>query len=134
MRRHAVVMLYAHYEGFVKMLLQIYIRAVNDSSVDGLHAALPLAAASMHRIFTDLRDPGRRSKYFKSHALDAETDKLAREMEFVDRFMIMLSGPIHISDDVIETEGNLTPKVLKQLSFRLDIPYDDLRQIEGQYT
>lgn len=124
-RKSNVVMMYSHYEGFAKSSFEQLIRAINESRVRSKDAKLSIAAASMYEVFRDLRDPSRRSKYFKKHDLDNDTDKLAREMEFLDNFHYWSLKEVKLSDDIIDPNSNLTPNRLKQIMFRLGVPWSE---------
>ena len=124
-RRALVLLLYAHYEGFCKFALTLYVSAINQSGILCGGAEYALAAASLDSLFRDLRNPNKKSDIFR-HSLpdDAKLHQFAREREFVERTSELEKLPVRITDDVVDTESNLTPTVLKKNLYRLGLPHD----------
>ena len=124
-RRALVLLLYAHYEGFCKFALVLYVSAINQSGIVCGTAEYALAAASLAGLFRDLRNPTKKSDIFRN-ALpdDAKLHQFAREREFVERTAELEKLPVKIEDDVVDTESNLTPVVLKKNLYRLGLPHD----------
>lgn len=131
-RRFGVVMLYAHYEGFTKFALGVYIRKINDAELSIADVKLKIAAASMNKLFGELRDPNRKSSFFSTHKLDPDTDKFAREYEFISGFENKLQEKVFIDDAFLTGVANLTPTLLKQFLFRLDLDASHMTRLEGK--
>src|SRR5947207_897222 len=64
-RRALVLLLYAHFEGFVKFSLLLYVGAVNSAGVRCDEASYAVAAASLADLFAALRDPTRKCPEFR---------------------------------------------------------------------
>lgn len=123
LRKGVVLIMYAHFEGLVKTILMIYTKRINELNMPTSSAAHAIAAASMHSLFHDLRNPDKKSTKFK-RALpdDAKLHRSARDIEFVARTSEFFSYVIAIdSDDLVDTESNLKPIVLKKIMFRLGL-------------
>jgi hypothetical protein len=124
-RRALVLLLYAHYEGFCKFALTLYATAINQSGILCGNADYALAAASLGSLFRDLRNPNKKSDIFR-HALpdDSKLHQFAREREFVERTSELEKLPVRITEDVVDTESNLTPTVLRKNLYRLGLPHE----------
>ncbi len=123
-RRALVLLLYAHYEGFCKFAFTLYVTAVNQSGILCGKAEYAIAAASLTNVFRDLRNPGKKSDIFR-HTLpdDAKLHQFAREREFIERTSEVEKLPVNIGDEVVDTESNLSPTVLKKNLYRLGLPH-----------
>jgi hypothetical protein len=123
LRRFAVVMLYAHFEGFTKTALSIYADAINAEQVEAIKAHEAIAALTLSDALRTLCNPDRKSDLFR-RALphDGELHRFARQREFVERWRdfstMVVSIPI---DDVVDTESNLRPVVLRKCLYRLGL-------------
>lgn len=133
MRRALVVMLYAHFEGFSKFAFQVYVKLINSSECKGGDVVFPILASSLIKDIKGLSNLNQKSDIFRNTApSDTELHLLARSIEFVERLdeinrkQIILDG-----DEVVNTESNLTPIVMKKILFRLGFAYDDLASVSG---
>jgi hypothetical protein len=125
-RRALVLLLYAHYEGFCKFALTLYVSAVNQSGILCGQADYALAAASLAGLFRDLRNPNKKSDIFRRPLPDdSKLHQFAREREFVERTTDLEKLPVNITDDVVDTESNLSPVVLKKNLYRLGLPHEE---------
>jgi hypothetical protein len=132
-RRALILLLYAHYEGFCKFALAMYADAVNKLGISCGEAAYAIAAASLSDIFRDLRNPSRKSDVFRRDLPDdARLHQFARDREFVERASEIEKLPVNIPDDVVDTESNLTPVVLKKNLYRLGLPHDQFERYKDQ--
>lgn len=133
MRRAMVVMLYAHFEGFSKFAFQVYVKLINTSSCKGRDVIFPILAASIIKEIKGLNNLNQKSDIFRSSApSDTELHLLARSIEFVERLNEISERQIILNEEeVVNTESNLTPVVMKKILFRLGFDYDDLSSVEG---
>jgi hypothetical protein len=58
-RRALVVMLYAHFEGFCKFALTLYVTSINNAGVTCGDVTPAIAASSLSDIFAALRNPNK---------------------------------------------------------------------------
>lgn len=132
-RRPLILLLYAHYEGFCKFALLLYVNAVNELGISCGAAAYAIAAASLAELFRELRNPQRKSDLFR-HDLpdDARLHQFARDREFIERASELDEHPVNIPEDVVDTESNLTPVVLKKNLYRLGLPHDQFELYKAQ--
>lgn len=121
-RRALVLMLYAHFEGFCKFCLSLYVNAVNGEGITCNQANYAIAAAALSNVFRELRDPNKKCDEFR-RALpeDAKLHKLARDREFLERTDDFGQKSVSIPDLVVDTESNLTPVVLRKNLYRLGL-------------
>lgn len=132
-RRAMVVMLYSHFEGFWKMAFMIYVNAINSCRVRCSEATESLVAASFSDLFEALADSGRKSDHFRRNAPDdTKLHRFSRHAEFVGRFHEFTSKTIVIEpENVVDTESNLKPSVIRKNLFRLGFKHDAFKKHEG---
>ncbi|AJD28521.1 hypothetical protein G8E05_14215 [Clostridium botulinum] len=123
-RKYLVVMLYAHFEGFCKTCLLIYVKAINDLNLTRNEVNDCLVASSMEGIFNGYDNLDRKCKVFKRELPD-DTDfhRFYRRTDLVLQFNEFLNEKLVIADNVINTESNLWYHVLKKNLFKLGIDY-----------
>jgi hypothetical protein len=128
-----VVMLYAHFEGFWKAAFSIYIKAINQESVRCKDVIEQIVAASMSDLFRALTDPNRKCDFFRTRAPDdTKLHRFARQSEFAGRIEEAFERIIDIPiDDVVDTESNLTPVVVRKNLFRLGFTHEEFKEEES---
>jgi hypothetical protein len=124
-RRAHLVMLYAHIEGFSKVALSTYIRALNDLGLTCGQVAEAIAVSSFADIFHAITYGDPKRKVFKN-ALPDDQGLLvfARRCEFMSQFTGFLSRPLVLPENAVDTESNLNSKVLRRNLYRLGFPVD----------
>jgi hypothetical protein len=134
-RRSLILLLYAHFEGFVKFTLLIYINSVNSSNIACEKANSAIVAATLSHIFRDLRNDRGSSKnhriFKKELPNDAPLHIYAKDREFVERTQEFNKLRVLIPDDVVDMESNLKPIVLKKNLYKLGFDYSEIDKIEG---
>ena len=124
-RRVLILLLYAHFEGFSRFALTLYVNAINDIGMTCGEANPAIAAASLANLFRDLRDPQHKSEEFRRDLPDdTKLHRFARDREFIERVADFTIRPVNIPDHVVDTESNLNPVVLRKNLYRLGLPYD----------
>jgi hypothetical protein len=131
-RRAVVVLLYAHFEGFCKFALLVYVNEVNKAQVKCHEASYALAAASLADLFEALRNPMKKCEIFHNTLPDeTKLHRFARDREFVERSNEFLGRTVAVPEKVVDTESNLKPIVLQKNLFRLGLPHDLFSLYEG---
>lgn len=122
-RKALVVMLYAHFEGLTKALLSMYVNRLNALGLRVSDVAPSLAAATLADVFRALRDANRKCKEFaKALPDDTALHRFARDREFVEVVWQIANRTVQLDgDDVVDTESNLKPVVLKKILYRLGL-------------
>lgn len=128
-RKALLVMLYSHYEGFCATAFKIYIKAINDAGLKRRDVNSHIAACSFHKEFRAYEDGSRKTKLYrevfgKRPPDDSHLYRFARQIDFIDCTDQFWDQFVHIPDNVIDTESNLGPDVLKKLLFRLGLPHE----------
>lgn len=124
-RRALILILYAHFEGFCKFALALYVNAVNNAGIKCSEANSAIAAASLANLFRDLRDPQRKSEEFRTELPDdTQLHRFARDREFVERAFDFAERLVNMPDHVVNTESNLNPVILRKNLYRLGLPHD----------
>lgn len=134
-RRAVLLLLYAHFEGFCKNALLIYIRAINDEHLLCGSVVPALVAATCHEILLALADHNRKSDFFRTGAPDDTKLHFAwRSQFFLTRLPEVLKTEVSIPENVVDTESNLWPIVLRKNLFKLGFDYDAFSKYEGTIT
>lgn len=131
-RKSLIVMLYAHFEGFCKTCLLIYVKAINDLNLTRKEANDSLVASSMEGIFNGYYNLDKKCKIFKRELPnDTGLHKFYRRTDLVVQFNEFLEQKLVIDDNVINTESNLWYHVLKKNLFKLGIDYTVFDQYQS---
>src|SRR5689334_6536765 len=131
-RRALVLLLYAHFEGYCKFALTLYVDFINRSGITCADATFAIAAASLSDLFKALRNPDKKIPEFRN-ALpdDTKLHQFGREREFIERTAEFAIRPVKVADDVVDTESNLKPIVLRKNLYRLGFASDQFAEHEG---
>jgi hypothetical protein len=123
-RRSLVVMLYAHFEGFCRNAFAVYIDAVNAEKLQTREAKYELASAALSDVFSALFSGDKKNRIFKS-ALpsDEKLHRLTRERDFLQQMSEFGGRVLQISPDIVDTESNLKPVVLRKLLFLVGLDH-----------
>jgi hypothetical protein len=124
LRRSLVMVTYAHLEGFSKFVLFAYASFINSSNIACNSAAVPIAAASLGRVFAALRNPESKHDFFRRRMPeDAKLHLVAREHTFVEKYDEVFARKVNIPDSFVDTKSNLSADVLRKLLFQLGLPF-----------
>lgn len=131
-RKSLIVMLYAHFEGFCKTCLLIYVKAINDLNLTRKEANYSLVSSSMEGIFNGYDNLDKKCKVFKRELPnDTDLHRFYRRTDLVVQFNEFLEQKLVIADNVINTESNLWYHVLKKNLFKLGIDYTVFNQYQS---
>ena len=119
-RKSLVVMLYSHFEGFFKFTFLYYIAKINAQKYKRKQLNKALITASMNTEFLAYENLDRKCKIFQRQLPDdTEIHRYSRRIDFLDAFSEFLERIASIPDNVVDTESNLKPIVLRKILFRL---------------
>jgi hypothetical protein len=122
-RRAQLVMLYAHIEGFSKVALSTYVRAINDLGLKCRDVNENIVASAFVDIFHGVRFGDPKGKVFKRVLPeDAGLHIFSRQCEFVAEVGSLMNRAVSVPDGAVDTESNLDSKVLRRNLFRLGFP------------
>ena len=131
-RRASVLLLYAHLEGFCVFSLRHFIRAINDENLVASDAHPAIAASALASVFAALRNPNTKCDIFQKTLPDeGKLHRFARDQEFVERTQELNATVVSLEDDVVDSESNLKPIVLRKNLFRLGLPHDLFKHLDG---
>lgn len=131
-RRSLVVFLYAHFEGFFQFALTHYIETINDQSIPCSQANTHLISATLTSVFKALRDDNAKCDFFKNEAPDdTKLHRFYRENQFIENTSDIFSRCVEIQTTAIDLESNLSPVVVKKNLYKLGLPYQLDREVEG---
>ncbi len=123
-----MVMLYSHFEGFCKTALSIYATTINQEVTDGI------IAASLATVFRDFENVNKKSDIFRRDMPeDTNLHRFARQVELISVLEEIWILPVNIPvDEVVATEANLKPPIMKKILYRLGLPHDVFEENEGK--
>lgn len=121
-----IVMLYAHFEGFVKDSLELYVEYINSTGKELSCFINSIVVASLHKTFNSYEDKNRKCKLFKNDApVEDYLHTFFRRKEFSDAFTTdYLRLKVKIGSDVINTKSNLAYRVLQENLYKLGLDYN----------
>jgi hypothetical protein len=124
-RRAQLVMLYAHIEGFSKVALLTYIKAINDERLKSRQLIESLVASSFEDVFHALKYGDIKGKVFSAPLpADEYLHVFCRRRDFIAELENLLNRQAQLPEEVVDTESNLSSKVLRRNLFRLGFPVD----------
>lgn len=134
-RRSLVLLLYAHFEGYCKFALTLYVSVVNRAGICCRDANEAIAASTLADVLAALRNPSSKCNDFR-RALpdDAALHLFAREREFVAQLAKFDARVVRLPDSVVNTESNLWPIVLRKNLFRLGLDLATFERVEGDIS
>ncbi len=124
-----VLFLYSHFEGHAKLMLTVYVNALNGCNLDCKKLSFPLIASSLNSEFGALKNGDKKHPLFpKEH--EPIFKELGRRVEFFENLEHILTTSLKLNvDKIVDTESNLKPDVLKKIFFRLGF---DIENIEDR--
>lgn len=124
LRRSLVMLTYAHLEGFAKFALYSYASFINASEIACRDAAVPIAAASLSKVFAALRNPESKHDFFRrAMPDDGKLHLIAREHVFVENYNEAVGVKVSIPDSLVDTKSNFSADVLRKLLFQLGLSF-----------
>jgi hypothetical protein len=130
-RRAQLVMLYAHAEGFCKVALLLYLKAINETEIPCSAASDQLVASAFSELFHAVQFGDRKGRVFATKLpSDSKLMLPARRRDFVAEYDRLMLRAIHLPESIVNTESNLTPVVLRRNLFRLGFAPDLMQQYE----
>lgn len=120
-RKALVVMLYSHYEGFCKMALLIYLRAINKADLRCAEVNDALAAAALGPLFNMVTSGGKHPVFRNRLPDDTKLHAFSRRVDFLSGMPQVLAEPVAIDDELVNTASNLTSLVLRKNLFQLGL-------------
>lgn len=134
-RRAVILMLYAHFEGFVKFSLELYVTMLNSRQHTCGEVNYALAAATLSDLFHDLRHPDKKCPEFPNILQDEPKLRIfGREQAFLKGVDAFENRAVSIPDGVVDMESNLKPIVLKKNLFRLGLDYSVFDNVMGDIS
>jgi len=131
-RRSLILFLYAHFEGFCKFTLTLYITHINSELIKCKDANPAIVAASLSTFFKELRNPDKKNIEFRNTLPDdSALHRFARDKEFIESLIDVNNREVKIPDSLVNTESNLKPAVLRKNLFQLGFDHNALTSIEG---
>jgi hypothetical protein len=108
-RRAQLVMLYAHAEGFCKVALLIYLRAINEAKIPCAAASDELVASAFDEIFRALQHGDEKAKIFSSTLpSDPKLFVPARRRDFIAEYENIMCRTIRLPESTVNTESTRT--------------------------
>ena len=133
-RKALVVMLYSHFEGFCKTAFSIYATTINQENLTCSNVTDQIIAASLARVFQDFENMDKKSNIFRRDLPeDTNIHRFARQVELISALDEIWRLPVNIPvDEVVDTEANLKPPIMKKILYRLGLPHQAFKENEGK--
>jgi len=133
-RKSLINMLYAYFEGFCKKSLLIYVDYVNNERLEIKDVKYGLASSSSQQVFKNLNNANYKPVDLGEKSLkeDMILQKYGRQREFISKFHEFESRPLHLSDDLVDTESNLRAHVLKKILYTLEMNFQIVDDNQNQ--
>lgn len=131
-RKSLVLMLYSHFEGFVKICLLSYIQYVNSLKLKREDFNERLIASSMNREFNAYDNNDEKCHIFKEELPeDRRLHKFHRRVNFLEKIEEFKQSDLFIPDETIDTESNLWYIVLQKNLYKVGLPIDLFDDLSG---
>lgn len=122
-----VLLLYAHWEGFIKKSSKQYLRYVKEKKVKLKDLTINFSAIML--------------KNYAKECIDNDGLNLAKEIQFMNKHHKMLEKKFEVTvnvdddldEDIINTKHNLNSKVLKNISEIVGIEYNDAMKSRSHF-
>lgn len=126
------IMLYAHYEGHCKIALTVYAKYINELDLTCSEAIPALIASTLHREFSWYEIGGKSSLSGKFLPNDVTSKKEEKRRAFVMAYVEIMNQKILLDvDRIVDSENNLTPKVLNRILYRLGLDEEAFKAHDG---
>jgi ParB family chromosome partitioning protein len=97
------------------------------------HPKKKKTAASLDEVFRSLRNPEKKCELFRRELPDdAKLHQFARQREFIERTAEVEERPVRLPEEIVDTESNLTPVVMRKNLYRLGLPHDQFAAHDGE--
>lgn len=125
-RKSMVLILYSHLEGFIKSALINYAQYLNGLRKNREEFDFALIATSMHKEFKAYENKNSRSPLFNNKRIpsDDAIHGIYRRVNLLESSSNLLSQPLVIEDNAVDTESNLWYIVLQKNLYRMGLPAD----------
>ena len=123
-RKALITMLYAHFEGFCKSALRIYIRAINEEKIPCFKVNECIAASSLVDIFQAIDDPNKNCDFFAGASPHKNTKRFFRHHYFIVELNNLLNHEVNLSKEILDTDSNLKIHVLGKILYELGLSYN----------
>lgn len=132
-RKSMVLILYSHLEGFIKSALINYAQYLNGLNKKREEFDFTLIATSMNKEFKAYENKNSKSSLFNNKRVptDDAIHSLYKRVNLLESSSNLLSQPLIIDDNAIDTESNLWYIVLQKNLYRLGLPTDMFKEYQS---
>lgn len=131
-RKSIICIIYAHIEGFVHFSFSLYIESINSLNLKCREVHSAIAAAALNEEFLALKNPDKKSSLFsRAFPDDAKLHRMCREIEFIEKSLVVQEKSVRIPKKYINTESNVGPDVLRKLLYQVGLTFDDFEIIKN---
>ena len=123
-RKALITMLYAHFEGFCKSALRIYVRAINEEKLACSKVNECIAASSLVDLFQAIDDPNKDCDFFTIASPYKNTKRFFRHHYFIMELNNLLKNEVNLSQEILNTDSNLKIHVLGKILYELGLSYN----------
>lgn len=122
-RKSLVLILYSHFEGYIKIALLSYIKFINELNIPRKDVVSNLMVAGMHQEFQAYDNTDRKCEIFRRELPDDHAlHRHFRRVDFIEQIDLFKESILFVNDDVVDTESNLRYAVLQKNLYKLGFP------------
>lgn len=119
------VMLYAHYEGFFKFALGLYVSEINKLKLSCGAAHAMMTTWSLDSVFQDMEYGESKDAFFNRHLPEEPVvHRIARRFRVVSELRTLDEKVVEIPDTAYSTKSNLDYSRLQQLLYQAGFDHD----------
>ncbi len=124
-RKSLVLMLYSHFEGFIKICLLTYVQYINSLHLKRERFSDKLIVSSMNHEFNAYDNNDEKCTIFKKKLPeDKRLHRFYRRVNFIEELDNFKQSDLLIPDETIDTESNLWYIVLQKNLYKVGLPID----------
>ena len=113
-----------HRSGFCVFALEHYVTQINRARIRCGVAEVSVLAGAWEKLFNAMEHGDEKCKIFlKPLPADEKLHRHWRRRHFIEEINRFFALPVHIDEDVIDTESNLKPEVLQRNLFLLGLDH-----------
>ena len=122
-----ILLLYSHWEGFIKRSSKLYLKYISDKNITLSHLEENFHAICMKKNIARLVEAN------SSISIEEEIRFIKKSLNSKNKFKIKIDMSSGIDNSVIDTQHNLSSKVHKKLYRTIGIHYKDSLSARGHY-
>ncbi|WP_040196112.1 MAE_28990/MAE_18760 family HEPN-like nuclease [Candidatus Soleaferrea massiliensis] len=131
-RKSLVLILYSHFEGYVKISIQTYIQHLNSLLLKRREVNTNLLVTGMHKEFQAYDNLDRKCECFKRELPeDSKLHRFFRRVDLMEKIEEFKLEILSIDDQIIDIGSNLWYIVLQKNLYKIGLPVDLFKEYKS---